>query len=91
MLERSTTLQHDRLCWTMEMNLRDCASASNLPYIFSFSDNVAVPSGGKKVKNTAQAIFGQHIFKMAQFNGGGGVERFFAWESQYLQVCSTVC
>ena len=57
------------------MNLRDCASASNSPYILNFSDNVAVPSGGKKAKNIAQAIFGQQIFKMELFkNGGGGTD-----------------
>ena len=58
----------------METNMRDCASAMNSPYIFSFSDDVAVPSGGKKAKNIAQAIFGQQIFKMEQFNGGGGAD-----------------
>ena len=59
----------------METNLRDCASASNSPYILSFSNDVAVPSGGKKAKNIAQAIFGQQIFKIKQFkNGGGGTD-----------------
>jgi hypothetical protein len=55
----------------METSMRDCASASNSPYIFIFSDDVAVLSGSKKAKNIAQAIFGQHIFKMEQFNGDG--------------------
>jgi hypothetical protein len=34
----------------MEINMRTNANATNLPYLFSFSDNVAVPSCGLKAK-----------------------------------------
>ena len=51
----------------MEMNMRANASAGNSPYVFSFSDDVAVPSGGLKAKSIAQTIFGQNVFKMEQF------------------------
>ncbi len=51
----------------MEMNMRANASAGNSPYVFSFSDDVAVPSGGLNVKSIAQIVFGQKVFKMEQF------------------------
>jgi hypothetical protein len=51
----------------LEMNMRANASAGNSPYVFLFSDDVAVPSGGLKAKSTAQTIFGQKVFKMEQF------------------------
>ena len=38
----------------MEMNMHANASAGVLPYVFSFSNDVDVPSGGQKVKNIAQ-------------------------------------
>jgi hypothetical protein len=51
----------------MEMNMRAIASAGNSPYVFLFSDDVAVPSGGLKAKSIAQTIFGRKVFKMEQF------------------------
>jgi hypothetical protein len=51
----------------MEINMRANANAANSPYLFSFSDDVAVPSGGLKAKCIAQTIFGQKVFKMEQF------------------------
>ena len=44
--------------------MRANASAGASPYVFSFSDDVDVPSGGQKAKNIAQTIFGQKVFKM---------------------------
>jgi hypothetical protein len=51
----------------MEMNLRTNASAMSSPYLFSFSDDIEVPSGGKKAKNIVQGILGQKVFKMEEF------------------------
>jgi hypothetical protein len=51
----------------MEMNMRANASAGNSPYVFSFIDDVAVPSGGLKAKSIAQTIFGQKVFKLEEF------------------------
>ncbi|KAI2501964.1 hypothetical protein MHU86_12517 [Fragilaria crotonensis] len=47
--------------------MRANASAGASPYVFSFSDDVDVPSGGQKAKNIAQTIFGQKVFKMEEF------------------------
>jgi hypothetical protein len=55
----------------MEMSMRANASAGNSPYVFSFSDDVAVPSGGLKAKSIAQTIFGQKVFKLEQFCNAG--------------------
>jgi hypothetical protein len=50
----------------MEMNMHANASAGVLPYVFSLSNDVDVPSGGQKAKNIAQTIFGQQVFKMEE-------------------------
>ena len=48
--------------------MRTNANAANFAgYMFSFSDDVAVPSGGLKAKCSAQTIFGHKVFKMEQF------------------------
>ena len=51
----------------LEMNMRANASAAASPYVFAFSDDVDVPSGGQKAKSIAQTIFGQKVFKMEEF------------------------
>jgi hypothetical protein len=51
----------------MEINMCANANATNLPYLFSFSDDVTVPRGRLKAKCIAQTIFGQKVFKMEQF------------------------
>ena len=51
----------------MEMNMRANASAGVSPYVFLFSNDVDVPSGGQKAKNIAQTIFGQKVFQMEEF------------------------
>ena len=50
----------------MRMN----ANAAVSPYVFSFCNDVAVPSGGQKAKDIAQSIFGQKVFKMEEFKNG---------------------
>ena len=46
------------------------ANAAVSPYMFSFCNDVAVPSGGQKAKDIAQSIFGQKVFKMEEFKNG---------------------
>ena len=53
-----------------ELNLRANASAMNSPYLFSFCDDISIPTGGRKSKDIAQTIFGQKIFKMQEFACG---------------------
>ena len=54
----------------LEMNMRMNANAAVSPYVFSFCNDVAVPSGGQKAKDIAQSIFGQKVFKMEEFKNG---------------------
>ena len=51
----------------MRLNLSAIAS----PYVFTFSDDVTVPSGGQKAKETAQNIFGQKVFMREEFQAAG--------------------
>ena len=53
-----------------ELNLRANASAMLSPYLFSFCDDISIPTGGQKSKDIAQTIFGQKIFKMEAFACG---------------------
>ncbi len=51
----------------LEMNLCENASAGLSRYVFSFLDDVGLPTGGLKAKEIAQTIFGQKIFKLEEF------------------------
>ena len=63
-----------------------------LPYMFLFSDNVAVPSRGLKAKCITQTIFGQKVFKMEQFrNTADSGSLLLAWKSQYSEIRSCPC
>jgi len=55
----------------LELNLRLNPSAIASPYVFAFSDDVTVPSGGQKAKEMAQNIFGQKVFKRDEFQAAG--------------------
>jgi hypothetical protein len=55
----------------LEMNFRSNPNALLSPYLFSLSDDVSVPGGGKKSKEIASNVF-TRIFKMEEFGGGGG-------------------
>ena len=55
----------------LESNLKSSASALVSPYLFSFSDDVTIPSGGRKAKDIAQTIFGQKVFKLDEFQSAG--------------------
>ncbi len=47
--------------------MRASASAGASPYVFSFRDDIDVPSGEQEAKSIAQTIFGQKVFKMEEF------------------------
>ncbi len=47
---------------------KDNPNAILLPYVFIFSDNNSIPSGGQKSKETAQLIF-RKIFNLEEFTG----------------------
>jgi hypothetical protein len=51
----------------LEIHLEVYPAAAITPFVFSFSDNVEIPSGGKKSKETVQGIFGQDMFKRPEF------------------------
>jgi hypothetical protein len=56
----------------LESNLKSNASAIAAPsYVFLFSDDVTIPSGGCKAKDIAQTIFGQKVFKLDEFQLAG--------------------
>ena len=43
----------------LEYNIYTNASAIASPYFLAFSDDITVPAGGEKTKETAQNLFGQ--------------------------------
>jgi len=56
----------------LETNLRNNPAAMLSPYVFSFCDDVRIPSGGRKAKDIAQHIFGQKVFKQEEFIAAEG-------------------
>ena len=54
----------------LEMHFRWNPNALLSPYIYSFTDDVAVPGGRVNSKNMARAAF-TRIFKMEEFAAGG--------------------
>ena len=55
----------------LEFHLQSNPTAMALPYVFAFSDNITIPGGGQKAKETAQNIFGQKVLKLQDFQSGG--------------------
>jgi hypothetical protein len=47
----------------LEKHLEVYPASTITPFVFNFSDDVEIPSGGNKSKETVQGIFGQDIFK----------------------------
>jgi hypothetical protein len=72
----------------MEINMRANANATNLPYLFSFSDDAAVPSGGLKARCIAQTIFDQKVFNMEQCVLQHCEQWVIVWKSQHSEICS---
>lgn len=73
----------------LETNLRTNASAMASPYLFAFSDDVTMPGGGKKAKETAQNIFGQKVLKLPEFRDGGllGSHSIRKYASTHVRRC----
>jgi hypothetical protein len=45
----------------LELNLQSSPSPVASPYVFAFSEDVAIPSGGHKTKENPQTIFGKKV------------------------------
>jgi hypothetical protein len=66
----------------LEISLCRIPNAMLSPYLFCFSDDIMIPSGGQKAKVLVQTLLGQKIFRMNEFktaddnhgeeDGGGG-------------------
>ena len=56
----------------LEYNIYTNASAMASPYFLAFSDDITVPGGGEKTKETAQNIFGlKKVLKADKFKTRG--------------------
>ncbi|KAI2497781.1 hypothetical protein MHU86_16723 [Fragilaria crotonensis] len=73
----------------LETNLRASASAMASPYVFAFSDDITIPGGGQKAKETAQNIFGQKVLKLQEFQTGGllGSHSIRKFASTHVRRC----
>ena len=47
--------------------------------LFSFFDDIMIPSGGMKAKDNAQSIFGQKVLCLNKFQGGGLLGSHSIW------------
>ncbi len=56
------------LGFLLEVNLKSNPSAFASPYVFSFSDDVTVPAGGRKAKDIAQTILEKEYLNVRSFN-----------------------
>jgi hypothetical protein len=73
----------------LELNLQSSPSAAASPYVFAFSEDVTIPSGGHKTKEIAQTIFGQKIFKREEFQSAGllGSHSIRKFASTHVRRC----
>ena len=73
----------------LEVNLKSNPSAIASPYVFSFSDDVTVPAGGRKAKDIAQTIFGKRVFKCEEFQSAGllGSHSIWKFASTHVRRC----
>jgi hypothetical protein len=55
----------------LEYSVYTNASVMDSPYSLALSDDITVPGGGEKTKETAQNIFGQKVLKADKFKTGG--------------------
>jgi hypothetical protein len=51
----------------LELNLKTNPNSFESPYVFSFSNDVDIPSGGVKTKDVVQNVFGQKVFNREEF------------------------
>ena len=73
----------------LELNLQSSPSAAASPYVFAFSEDVTIPSGGHKTKEIAQTIFGQKVFKREEFQSAGllGSHSIRKFASTHVRRC----
>ena len=59
------------------------------PYVFSFLDDITIPNGGLKAKDTVQNIFGQKVLKLQEFQNGGllGSHSIRKFASTHVRHC----
>jgi hypothetical protein len=57
--------------------------------VFAFSEDITIPSGGQKSKETAQNIFGQKVFKREEFQEAGllGSHSIRKFASTHVRGC----
>jgi hypothetical protein len=60
------------LALLVETFIGDNPMAALTPYVLGFSDDIEVPSGGGKAKDTVQDIFGKEVFKREEFTDSKG-------------------
>jgi hypothetical protein len=51
----------------LELNLKTNPNSFESPYVFSFSNDVGIPTGGVKAKDAVQNVFGQKVFNREEF------------------------
>jgi hypothetical protein len=58
--------------WLETFFIGDNPTTALPPYVFGFSDDIQVPRGGGKAKDTVQDIFGKEVFKQEEFTDNAG-------------------
>jgi hypothetical protein len=73
----------------LECNLRSTPTAIASPYVFAFSADITIPAGGLKAKEIAQAIFGQKVLRLEEFQSGGllGSHSIRKFASTHVRRC----
>ena len=73
----------------LEFHLQSNPTAMASPYLFAFSDDITIPGGGQKAKETAQNIFGQKVLKLQEFQSGGllGSHSIRKFASTHVRRC----
>jgi hypothetical protein len=56
----------------LELNLKNNPNSFELFYVFSFSNNIDIPTGGNKAKDVVQNVFGQKVFNQEEFLNNEG-------------------
>ncbi len=76
----------------LEFHLQSNPTAMASPYVFAFSDDITIPGGGQKAKETAQNIFGQKVLKLQEFQSGGllGSHSIWKFASTHVRRCGVL-
>jgi hypothetical protein len=72
-----------------EFHLQSNPTAMASLYVFAFSDDITIPGGGQKAKETVQNIFGQKVLKVQEFQSGGllGSHSIRKFASTHVRRC----